>query len=168
MAKKSGHTLVWPPRYHGGDLRNLSRMLAGVLFSMQLVGCDLPVRQLLHPKGSSEVTIPPQVRETLQLERGDWILFGATQRAGVAVIIRVPAESPKLLDIIKRKDSQLVARKVTRHNKSLRVVIPPAVRKLLSMEAGDSLIFGLTPRPGMITISAVKGGGDSAGSRRPG
>ncbi len=166
MAKKSGVTLVWPPRYHSGDLRNLARITAGVLFSMYLAGCDFPIRLLLHHKDSSEVTLPPQVREALALERGDWLMFGATNWPGVAVIVRVPDESSELLDIIKRKDCKLIARKVTRHNNSLRVIIPPQVRKLLLMEVGDSVIFGLTPTPGMVTISATKAGGKHAGSRR--
>ncbi len=160
MAKKREHRLLWPPRYHSGDLRNLARITAGVLFSMQLTGCDFPIRSMLYHKDSLEVTLPPQVREALALERGDWLIFGATNWPGVAVISRVPDEGSELLDIIKRKDSGFVVRKVTRHNNSLRVVIPPQVRKLLLMEVGDSVIFGLTPVPGMITISAIKGGGE--------
>ncbi len=168
MAKKREHRLLWPPRYHSGDLRNLARIPAGILFSMQLAGYDYPIRPLRHHKDSSEVTIPPQVWETLQLEPGDWIIFGVTNWPSVAVISRVPDESSELLDIIKRKDRKFVVRKVTRHRNSLRVVISPAVRKLLSAEPGDSLAFGLTPVSGVISLCAIKGGGDSAGSRRTG
>ncbi|MBA7592984.1 hypothetical protein ES708_35190 [subsurface metagenome] len=95
-------------------------------------------------------------------------MFRATNWPGVAVTAIVPDESSELLDIIKRKDCKFVVRKVTRHRNSLRVVISPAVRKLLSAEPGDSLAFGLTPVSGVISICAIKGGGESAGSRRTG
>ncbi len=168
MAKKSEYVLRWPPRYQSGDLRNLARIPAGVLFGMQLIGHDLPIRRLCKSRYGCHVTLPPQVWETLQLEPGHYLLFGATHWAGLVVIARVPGEDRKLLDIIKRKDGELVARKVTRHNRSLRVVIPLAVIKILLAEPGDSLTFGLTPVSTVISVSVIKGGGDLSGSRRIG
>ncbi len=168
MAKKSEHVLLWPPRYHSGDLRNLARIPAGVLFGMQLVGHDLPVRRLLRHKESLEVTIPPQVWEILQLEPGHYLLFGATHWPGVTIVAGVTEQDPELLDIIKRKDCELVARKVTRHNRSLRVTIPPEILEIIAAVPGDLLIFGLTAVTGVISMAVVKGGGESTGSRRTG
>lgn len=84
------------------------------------------------------------------------------------MIAKVAEQDSKLLGIIKQKDYELVARKVTRHSKSLRVVLSPAICKMLLAELGDSIIFGLTPTQGVISISAIKGGGDFPDSRRTG
>jgi bifunctional DNA-binding transcriptional regulator/antitoxin component of YhaV-PrlF toxin-antitoxin module len=168
MAKKSGHTLLSPPRYHSGDLRNLVRIRAGVLFSMQLAGSDWPVRKLRRHKYTLEVTLPPQVRNTLELRPGDWLLLCGITQPNIALLAKVPDQQAEQVKSGARDVSWLVVRKATCHNNSLRVTIPQPICEMLSAGPGDSLVFGLTPRPGVVSICAVKGGGDSTGSRRSG
>jgi len=54
------------------------------------------------------------------------------------------------------------------HGGSLVIRIPPAVRKILSAELGDSLIFDIAPGRDTVIVAAIKGGRDSAGCRRTG
>jgi antitoxin component of MazEF toxin-antitoxin module len=51
---------------------------------------------------------------------------------------------------------------------SLVVRIPPVIRKILSAELGDSLIFDIAPGRDTVIVAAIKGSCDSAGSRRSG
>ncbi|GAJ09893.1 unnamed protein product [marine sediment metagenome] len=51
---------------------------------------------------------------------------------------------------------------------SLVVRIPPPIRKILSAEVGDSLIFDIAPGRDTVVVAVIKVGGDSAGSRRTG
>jgi bifunctional DNA-binding transcriptional regulator/antitoxin component of YhaV-PrlF toxin-antitoxin module len=135
---------------------------------MQQKGYDYPVRRLRGRDNSSCVTIPLQVRATLNIKRGDWLMFGETPWRGVAAFVRVSDEQYQALTAAGRKEFRKSARKVPADKGVLRVIIPPAVRKFLSAEVGDSLIFGLTPVSGVISICAVKGGGKSTGGRRAG
>ena len=66
------------------------------------------------------------------------------------------------------KEFRKLARRVQGKKGGLFVRISPMVREILSAEIGDSLIFGIAPGRAMVTIAAIKGGGESAGSRRPG
>lgn len=150
------------------DPAEVERMAAGVLCSMRLAGYDYPVRRLRRSRDSTCVTLPLQVRNFLALERGDWLVFGETPWRGVAAFAKVSDEQYQLITADGRKEFRKLARKIQGTGRMVFVVIPPAICKLLSAEVWDPLIFGLAPRPGMITIAVVKGGGDSTGSRRSG
>ncbi len=150
------------------DPDDAGRIAAGVLRSIELAGYDWPVRNISKSNGSVYVTLPLQVRDCLDVKPGDWLVFGETPWPGVAAFLKVTAEQNEAIAADGRKEFRQLARKVQGKKGPLRFNIPKAVRKILSAEPGDSLIFGLTPVSGVISISAVKGGGDSAGSRRSG
>lgn len=144
------------------------RIAAGVLKSIQKGGYDYPVRKMRRSGNSTIATLPLQVLGFLDVKGGDWLTFGATPWRGVAAFIKVTADQYDRIAADGRKDFRKLARKVQARKRGVIVAIPPAICKLLSAEVGDSLIFGLTPTPGVISIAAIKGGGNSAGSRRSG
>ncbi len=144
------------------------KMAAGVLKGMQLAGYDYPIRKLRKCGNSICVTLPLQVRGFLALECGDWLAFGSTPWRGLAVFVRVPADQYEALAADGRKEFRKFARKIPKGKGPMFVRIPLAIRKILSAEVGDFLIFGLTPVDGVISICAIKGGGESAGSRSAG
>ncbi|GAI80650.1 unnamed protein product, partial [marine sediment metagenome] len=60
------------------------------------------------------------------------------------------------------------ARKVQGGNGLLFVNIPQLICEILSAEIGNFLYFGIRSLQRVVDVCAVKGGGDSAGSRRSG
>lgn len=168
MAKKSDVTLLEPPRYPRNDPRNQARVKAGHLLSMRLKGYDYPVRKLRRVGDVRCVTLPLQVRKSLKLERGDWLMFGEGSWPGSAWMCKVTEEQHRFFRGDGRKDMLRKCRKVRGGKSGLFVTVAPAVCKILSADVGDSLVFGLRVVGGEMSIYAVKGGGDSTGSRRTG
>ncbi len=150
------------------DPSDADKISAGVLRSMQLAGYDYPVRKLRRSAGVRCVTLPLQVRGFLALERGDWLAFGETPWRGVAAFVKVTAEQYDCIAADGRKEFRKLARKVQARKGGLRVTIPPAICKLFSAEPGDLLHFSPRFEQSVVDVSAVKGGGESAGSRRTG
>ncbi|MBA7475500.1 hypothetical protein ES707_10871 [subsurface metagenome] len=168
MRQKRVSTHSGGPRVRPYDPADVDRIAAGVERSMQMAGYDYPIRKLRKRGNSNCVTLPLQVRSYLALERGDWLAFGFTRWAGVAAFVKVTAAQYEAITADGRKEFRKLARKVQGRKGTLGVDVPPAVCKLLSAEAGDS--FHFSPRSGqcVVNISAIKGGGESAGSRRTG
>ncbi|MBA7626698.1 hypothetical protein ES703_34153 [subsurface metagenome] len=150
------------------DPADSDKMSVGVLCSMRLGGYDYPIRRLRSGSDGCNVTLPLQVRNFLAIEWGDWLMFGVTSWPGLAAFFRVKAGRYQALPADERKEFRRMSRKVQGKKGGLFVKISPAVCEILSAEAGDSLIFGIAPGRATVTIAAIKGGGDSAGSRRPG
>lgn len=150
------------------DLSAVDKIAVGLLRSMQLTGYDYPVRKLRRSGDVCCVTLPLQVRGFLALEPGVWLLFGESSWPGLVAFFKVTPERYQALMTDDCKEIRQSARKVQKRKGTLLVTIPPAICKILSAEPGDNLIFGLAPRRNMVTVAALKGGGDSAGSRRPG
>ncbi|MBA7474428.1 hypothetical protein ES707_09780 [subsurface metagenome] len=150
------------------DPDNGGRIADGVLKGMQLAGYDYPVRKLRRHRDSCCVTLPLQVRGFLALEPGVWLLFGECTWPGLVAFFKVSPERYRELMTDESKEIRQSARKVQKRKSTLVVTIPPRICEILSAEVGDNLIFGLAPRRNMVTVAALKGGGDSAGSRRPG
>ena len=168
MRKKRRSTHFGGPRMRPPDPDDADRMTAGVLRSMQLAGYDYPIRKLRRVGDVCCVTLSPQVRQSLQLERGDWLVFGSTSWRGVAGFVRVTAEQYEVISPNGRKEFRKLARKVLGRDGSLVIGIPPAIREILSAEAGDSLMFDIVPGRSMIIVAAIKGGGQERANRRPG
>ncbi|MBA7469660.1 hypothetical protein ES707_04938 [subsurface metagenome] len=168
MAKKSDVTLLEPPRYTRNDPRNQARVEAGRLLSLRLAGYDYPIRKLRRVGGIRCVTLPPQVRKSLKIKGGDWLMFGEGPWPGTVWICKVTEEQYQFFRADGRKDMLRKCRKVQAIKSTLFVTIAAAVRKIMLVEVGDSLVFGLRVVSGELSISALKGGGDSAGSRRTG
>ncbi|MBA7469655.1 hypothetical protein ES707_04928 [subsurface metagenome] len=156
------------PRMRPEDPSDADKITAGVLRSMQMGGYDYPVRKLRRSGGVRCVTLPLQVRNFLALERGDWLAFGEPSWPGLAAFVKVTAEQYDCIAADGRKEFRRLARKVQGGNGLLFVNIPQLICEILSAEIGNFLIFGLAPRRGTVTVAAIKGGGDSAGSRRTG
>ncbi|MBA7474769.1 hypothetical protein ES707_10123 [subsurface metagenome] len=150
------------------DPSDADKISAGVLRSMQMGGYDYPVRQLRRSGDTRCVTLPLQVRGFLSVKRGDWLEFGSTPWLGLVGVVRVSDEDYQSMKRAAGETRQLPARKVQGGRSTLFVNIPPKICEILSADVGDFFIFGLAHRPGVITIAAIKGGGDSAGSRRSG
>lgn len=150
------------------DSDDRAKMAAGVYKSLQQKGYEYPVRQLRHRNDSYCVTLPMQVRNYLGLEYGDWLAFGSTPCCGLAGFVRVTAAQFEAIAADGRKEFRKLARKIMNNDGSLVIRIPPAIRKILSAEVGDSLIFDIAPGRDTVIVAAIKGGGDSAGSRRSG
>ncbi|GAI70977.1 unnamed protein product [marine sediment metagenome] len=150
------------------DPDDLNKIATGALRSMELSGYDYPIRKLRRSGDVCCVTLPLQVRGFLELRGGDWLTFGSTRWSGVVAFVKVTADQYECIAADGRKDFRKLARKVQGKKGGVRVSVPPAIREILSAKVGDFLMFGLGPRASMITIAAIKGGGDSAGSRRTG
>ncbi len=150
------------------DPDNGGRIADGVLKGMQLAGYDYPVRKLRRHRDSCCVTLPLQVRGFLGVKQGDWLIFGANLWPGLVAFFNVSPERYRALMTEDRKEIRQSARKVQKRKSTLVVTIPPRICEILSAEVGDNLIFGLAPRRNMVTVAVLKGGGDSAGSRRSG
>lgn len=144
------------------------KMAAGVYKSLQQQGYEYPVRLLRHHKDSYCVTLPMQVRNYLGLEYGDWLAFGSTPCRGLVGFVRVTAEQYEAIAADGRKEFRKLARKIMNNRGSLVIRIPPVIRKILSAELGDSLIFDIAPGRGQVIVAAIKGSADSAGGRRTG
>ena len=168
MRQKRRRTHPAGPRVRPYDPADVDKMAAGVERGMQLAGYDYPVRKLRKTEAGCCVTLPLQVRGFLALERGDWLAFGSTPWRGLAVFVRVTTKQYEAIAADGRKEFRKLARKIPKGKGPMFVRIPLAIRKILSAEVGDFLIFGLTPADGVISLCAIKGGGDSAGSRRTG
>lgn len=150
------------------DPDNGGKIAAGVLKGMQLAGYDYPVRKLRRHRDSCCVTLPLQVRGFLALEGGDRLLFGECSWPGLVAFFKVTPERYRALMADDCKEIRQSARKVQKRKGTLVVNIPPRICEILSAEVGDNLIFGLAPQRNMVTVAALKGGGDSTGSRRSG
>ncbi len=150
------------------DPADSDRIAAGVLSGMRLTGYDYPIRKLRKSGDVSCVTLPLQVRNFFALERGDWLVFGEPSWPGLAAFFKVTAKRYQALTTEERKEFRPVARKVQGKKGGLGIVVPPAICEILSAEVGDSLIFGIAPGRNTVTVAAIKGGGESAGSRRSG
>lgn len=144
------------------------KMAAGVYKSLKQKGYEYPVRPLRHHKDSYCVTLPMQVRNYLGVERGDWLMFGSTPCRGLVGFVRVTAKQYEAIAADGHKEFRKLARKIMNRDGSLVVRIPPVIRKILSAEVGDSLIFDIAPGRDRVIVAAMKGGGDSAGCRRSG
>ncbi len=144
------------------------RMAAGVERSMQMAGYDYPVRKLRRSGDCCCVTLPLQVRNLLDVKCGDWLVFGVTPCPGVVSVLKISDEQYRSKRAEDRKGALLRARKVQGGNGSLFINISPTVRKILSVEVDDFLMFGIAPGQDTVTVSAIKGDGESAGSRRSG
>ncbi|MBA7474761.1 hypothetical protein ES707_10115 [subsurface metagenome] len=150
------------------DPDDADKMSAGVLRSMQLAGYDYPIRRLRRSGDTNCVTLPLQVRGFLDIKCGDWLVFGATLWRGVAGVVKISDEQYRSMTRAGREAQRLTARKVQGGNGSLFVNIPQAVCEILSAEIGDFFYFGIRSLQRVVDVCAVKGGGDSAGSRRSG
>lgn len=150
------------------DAEDAARVGAGALRGMQLSGYDYPIRRLRRAGGAACVTLPPQVRNFLELERGDWLVFGPTTWPGLAAFCKVSADRQEALTAYGRKEFRRSARRVQGRKGMMFVNISQATCEILSAEAGDLLIFGLTPVAGTVGVCAIKGGGESAGRSRMG
>ncbi|MBA7607501.1 hypothetical protein ES703_14660 [subsurface metagenome] len=150
------------------DSSDADKIAAGVLKSMQLTGYDYPIRKLRRSGDVRCVTLPLQVRGFLALERGDWLVFGATLWPGVAGFVKVLDEQYRSMTNADRKAQQLTARKVQAKKAALFVNIPPKICEILAADIGDLLHFSPRSAQNVVDISAVKGGGESHGSRRSG
>lgn len=148
------------------DPEQFGSMLAGTLNGMRHAGHDYSVRRLRRHRDSYCVTLPLQVRGYLDVKRGDWLAFGSTPWRGMVAFIRVTAGQYESFPDDSRKEFRQLARKVQGKKSAVFVTVPTKVRELLSAEVGDFIVFGLSPTSGAISISAIKGGGDPAGSRR--
>ena len=168
MRQKRRRTHAAGPQVRPYDPADVDKIAAGVLKSMQLAGYDYPVRKLRKTKAGCCVTLPLQVRNYLGLEYGDWLAFGSTPCRGLAGFVRVSAAQFEAIAADGHKEFRKLARKIPKGKGPMFVRIPLAIRKILSAEVGDFLIFGLTPVDGVISICAIKGGGDSPGCRRTG
>ncbi len=168
MRQERRATHAGGPRVRPYDPADVDKIAAGVERSMQMAGYDYPIRKLRKRGNSTCVTLPLQVRSYLALERGDWLAFGFTRWAGVAAFVKVTADQYEAIAADGRKEFRKLARKVQGRKGMLGVAVPPAVCKILSAEVGDS--FHFSPRSGqsVVNISAIKGGGESAGSRSTG
>ncbi len=144
------------------------KMAAGVFKSMQQKGYEYPVRPLRHHKDSYCVTLPLQVRNYLGLVYGDWLAFGSTPCRGLVGFVKVTAAQFETIAVDGHKEFRKLARKIMNRDGSLVVRIPPVIRKILSAEVGDSLIFDIAPGRDTVIVAAIKDGGESAGSRRTG
>ncbi len=144
------------------------KMAAGVYKSLQQKGYEYPVRPLRKKESGCCVTLPMQVRNYLGLEYGDWLAFGSTPCRGLAGFVRVTAVQYEAIAADGHKEFRKLARKILDDKGSLVVRIPPVIRKILSAELGDSLIFDIAPGRGTVIVAAIKGGGESTGSRRTG
>ncbi len=156
------------PRMRPQEPADLDKIATGVLRSMELSGYDYPIRKLRRSSGTNHVTLPLQVRNYLGLELGDWLAFGSTRWPGVVTFVKVTRRWYDQIKADGRKDFRKLARKVQGKKGGVNITVPTAICKMLSAEVGDSLFFGIAPRPGSVCIAVVKGGGDSAGSRRTG
>ncbi len=150
------------------DPEQFGRMLAGTMDGLRHAGYDYSVRRLRSHRDSKCVTLPLQVRGYLNLKCGDWLAFGSTPWRGMVAFIRVTADQYESFADDRRKEFRQLARKVQGKKHGVFVTIPTKVCDILLAELGDFLIFALTPTSGVVSISAIKGGGDSAGSRRSG
>jgi bifunctional DNA-binding transcriptional regulator/antitoxin component of YhaV-PrlF toxin-antitoxin module len=168
MAKKSDVNLVWPPRYSRNDPRNQARVKAGHLLSMQLGGYNYPIRKLRRARDVCHLTLPPQVREFLDVKRGDWLAFGEGPWPGSAWISRMTEEQYQRFIAERPKDFPREPRIVQGRRRGVWVTISPAFRTRLSIEPGDFVIFGIQPEQKLVNICAIKGIGDSYGGRRAG
>ncbi len=168
MAKRSDVTLLSPPRYARNDPRNKARVNAGHLLSMQLRGYDYPIRRLRRVGDVCCVTLPPQVRKSLELKRGDWLMFGECPWPGCAWMCGVTDEEYRRLPADKAPEFRRNGRKVQGGRSGMYVTVSRAVRKILSAEVGDFLSFSLPAECGVISVSVTRGGDGFAGSRRTG
>lgn len=168
MAQKRRCKYIGGPRVRPYDPADVDKIAAGILHSMQLAGYDYPVRKLRRHSDTNCVTLPLQVRGFLGLENGDWLVFGSTPWRGLAAFVRVPDDQYQAIAADGRKEFRKLARKIQGKCRMRSVAIPPAICEILSAEPGDSLIFGLTPASGLISLCAIKGGRNSHGSRRTG
>ncbi len=150
------------------DPDDVDKIAAGVLRSMQLAGHDYPVRKLRRSGGVRCVTLPLQVRGFLGVKRGDWLMFAATPWPGVAGFVRVSDEQYQSMTFADRKAQRLTARKVQARKAALFVNIPQRICEILSADVGDFLYFGMRSQHNAVDVCAIKGGGESIGSRRPG
>ncbi|MBA7638503.1 hypothetical protein ES703_46159 [subsurface metagenome] len=150
------------------DTSDADKIGAGLLRSLQLAGYDYPIRKLRRSGGVTCVTLPLQVRSFLKLEYGDWLLFAECSWPGLVAFFKVTAERFKTLKADECREVEQIGRKVQKSKRTMLVTISPEIRKLLSAEVGDNLIFDIAPRRGTVIVAALKAGGDSPGCRRPG
>ncbi len=150
------------------DPADRDKIASGVLRSMELGGYDYPVRRLRRSGGASCATLPPQVRNSLALERGDWLVFGETPWSGLAAFVKVTADQYEAIAADGRKEFRELARKVQSGKRGLFVRIPQAACEILSADTGDIVIFGIAPGRATVSLAAIKGGDGSAGGRRSG
>lgn len=168
MRQKRFSSHAGGPRMRPQDPDDLDKIATGALRGMELSGYDYPIRRLRRAGDMNCVTLPLQVRNYFKLKGGDWLVFGCTRWPGVAAFVRVTPDQYECIAADGRKEFRKLARKVQNRRRGVSVSVPPAICKILIAEVGDSLMFGLAPRANMVTIAAIKGGGDSAGSRRTG
>lgn len=144
------------------------RIAAGVMRGMRVTGYDYPIRKLRSSAGTICVTLPLQVRGFLALERGDWLVFGATPWRGVAAFVKVTNQEYERIKAAGRKDFRRLARKVQGRKSSLYVGISQGTCEILSAEPGDFLHFSPWFERSIVLVSTIKGGDGLTGSRRMG
>ncbi|MBA7576402.1 hypothetical protein ES708_18243 [subsurface metagenome] len=150
------------------DSDDRAKMATGVYKSLKQQGYEYPVRPLRYHKDGYCVTLPMQVRNYLGLVYGDWLAFGSTPCRGLAGFVRVTAAQFEAIAADDHKEFRKLARKIMNNDGSLVIRIPPAIRKMISAEVGDSLIFDIAPGRGTVIMAAIKDSRESHGSRRTG
>ena len=135
-----------------------AEVIAGMRESMRKTGYDWPVRKVRRVGNSDQVTLPPQVRDYLELSRGDWLVFGRTEWRGLFGLMKVDQKRAEA--IIKSKGDGYVVpiRKVHWSKRQASITIPKIICERLGIQAGDSVVFVPPVQFGIVGMGIIRNG----------
>ncbi|MBA7615631.1 hypothetical protein ES703_22915 [subsurface metagenome] len=168
MAEKLKTTSLTKTRLKSLDDYRLDRIIPGAIRGIKKQGYDLPVRKVREHNRKTEVTIPSFVRRELRVVKGNFVVFASTGIEGLIEVAEVGAVYERDVDGTPILGRMLAISKVRKSSGSYEISIPKVAQAQLGDVKGESVIFGLTHYPGVVTIVVIKRPGDSAGCRRGG
>ena len=172
LAVKMGKKLKTPSlaktRLKTLDDYRLDRITPGAIRGIKKQGYARPVRKVREHSGKAEVTLPSFVRRELRVVKGNFVVFASTGDEGVIEVAEVGAVYQRDVDGMPILGRQLAISKVRKSTGSYEIAIPKEAQAKLGDVLGESVIFGLTHYPGVVTIVVIKRPGDPAGCRQGG
>lgn len=168
MVKKLKTPSLTSTRLKTLDDYRLDRITLGSIRGIKKQGYDFPVRKVREHNRKSEVTLPSFVRRELGVVKGNFVVFSNTGWPGLITIAEVRAVYERDVDGMPILGRQLAISKVRKSSGSYEISIPKVAQAQLGDVKGESVKFGLTHYPGVVTIVVIKRPGDIAGCRQGG
>lgn len=145
------------------------KMAAGSMRGIRKLGYGFPVRKVREDCRKKEVTLPSYVAREMNVTAGNHVVWCQTDIAGMLTIAEVLAVFELGVDGLRILGRQIAYCKVRKSSGSHEISIPKDAQAELGEPTGESIIFGLTHYPGVVTVTVIKrpcaNKGESNGAR---
>lgn len=145
------------------DQDQLNKMAAGSMHGTKKLGYGWPVRKVREHCRKTEVTLPSYVAREIRVVAGNYVVWCQTNIVGLLTIAECAAVYELDVDGLPILGRQLAISKVRKNAGSHEISIPKKAKADLGETTGESIIFGVTHYPGVVTVNVIKKPDDDGG-----